>query len=102
MNITKDIKEFAFKVNVDKTSPAGQHRNLFCQLVITQNGEPVVHNVGGTELRIDVPIPPKANQPAPTPAPVAAKQPEKPPERRLTRLEQLRKEQEEREKAAKK
>src|SRR5438445_5084060 len=100
MQITKDTKEFEIKVNVDKTSPAGQHRNLFCQLVIMQNGEPIVHNVGGTELRIDVPLPPKANEPPkPAPAAAAAKQPDKPPEKRLTRLEQLRKEQEEREKA---
>jgi hypothetical protein len=104
MTVTKDTKEFAFKVATDKTSPAGQHKNIFCQLVITQNGEPIVHNLGGTELRIDVPLPPKANEP-PKPAPVAAKpmpQPTAPPaEKRLTRLEKLRLEQEEREKAAK-
>src|SRR5262249_6991740 len=46
VEITKDTKEFAFKLTVDKTSPAGQHRNLFCQLVLTQDGEPVLHNVG--------------------------------------------------------
>jgi hypothetical protein len=73
-------------------------------VVVTQNGEPVVHNVGATELRIDVPLPPKANQPAPAPMPMAAApmptaQPA--PMKRLTRLEQLRLEQEEREKAAK-
>src|SRR5208282_1695500 len=102
--ITKDTKEFVFKLAIDKTSPPGQHRNLFCQLIIMQNGEPIVHNVGGSELRIDVPLPPKQNEP-PKPAPVVvAKQPEapKPPvEKRLTRLEKLRLEQEEREKAAK-
>jgi hypothetical protein len=103
MQITKDTKEFAFKLNVDKASPAGQHKNLFCQVVITANGEPIVHNVGSSELRIDVPIPPKANEPpkavaaaAPPPAAAAA------PMKRLSRLEMLRKEQEEREKSAKK
>jgi hypothetical protein len=104
MQITKDTKEFAFKLTIDKTSPAGQHRNLFCQLVIVQNGEPIVHNVGYSELRIDVPLPPKATElpkpAAPAPMPVA-KQPDPPPMKRLTRLEQLRLEQEEREKAAK-
>jgi hypothetical protein len=103
MSITKDTKEFAFKLAIDKTSPAGQHRNLFCQLVVVQNGEAVVHNLGGTELRIDVPLPPKASEP-PKPAPaVAAKpaQPAPPAEKRLTRLEKLRLEQEERERAAK-
>jgi hypothetical protein len=104
MQITKDTKEFAFKLTIDKTSPPGQHKNLFCQLVIVQNGEPIVHNVGSSELRIDVPLPRKqAEAPKPAAAPAVAKQPEMPkaqPMKRLTRLEQLRLEQEEREKAA--
>ena len=78
-NINKDTKEFAFKVNVDKTSPAGTHRNIFCQLVIMQNGEPVVHNLGGTELRIDVPLPPKASEPAKRCAPQQSRQRPHPP-----------------------
>jgi hypothetical protein len=106
VDITNDTKEFAFKLGIDKTSPPGQHRGLFCQMVALQNGEPVVHNLAGTELRIDVPLPPKANEPPrPPPAPMPAQPaaaPAKPPEKRLTRLEQLRKDQEEREKAAKK
>jgi hypothetical protein len=99
MQITKGSKDLAFKLMVDKASPVGQHRNIFCQAVVMMNGEPVVHNVGGTELRIDVPLPPKANQPTTT---AAAKPAEaaKPVEKRLTRLEKLRLEQEEREKAA--
>src|SRR5262249_22279059 len=55
IDITKETKEFAFKLGVDAASPPGQHKNIFCQLVLTHNGEPVVHNLGGTELRIDVP-----------------------------------------------
>jgi hypothetical protein len=99
--ITKDTKEFAFKLTLDPTSPPGQHNNLFCQVYISQNGETVLHNVGGTQLRIDVPIPPKPNE---TPKPVVTApppmpKPTDPPVKRLTRLEQLRKEQEEREKA---
>ena len=104
VNIAKDTKEFAFKLNTDKTSPAGIHKNLFCQVFITHNGEPELHNLGYSELRIDVPLPPKADAPAtPPPAPTPAKVPEpaKAPEKRLTRLEKLRLEQEEREKAAK-
>ncbi|MBI1915285.1 MAG: PPC domain-containing protein [Planctomycetes bacterium] len=101
IEITKETKEFAFKLTVDKTSPAGQHRNLFCQVVFTQNGEPIAMNAGYSELRIDVPLPPKPNQPvlakAPTPTPMPT--PNKPPEKRLTRLEKLRLEQQEREKA---
>jgi hypothetical protein len=104
VQITKDTKEFAFKLTVDKASPTGTHRNLFCQLVIMQNGEPIVHNLGSSELRIDVPIPPKVVQaPQPPPAVVAKKPdpPTPPMEKRLTRLEKLRLEQEEREKASK-
>jgi hypothetical protein len=104
VQITKDTKEFSFKLNIDKASPAGVHKNLFCQMVITQNGEPIVHNLGSSEIRIDVPLPPKADAPAKAAAPVA-KQPEAPKPaaaKRLTRLEQLRLEQEEREKGTKK
>jgi hypothetical protein len=102
MDITKETKEFAFKVTTAKESPAGTHKNLFCQVVITQNGEPVVHNVGGTELRIDVPLPPKpavAAAPAAAPQPAAPAAPMPPAEKRLTRLEKLRLEQAEKEKA---
>lgn len=102
IQLTKDMKEIAFKVNIDKASPAGTHNNIFCQVYVTHNGETVLHNVGGTQLRIDVPLPPKADAPPAAAAPVAkAPDPAKPPEKRLTRLEKLRQEQEEREKAAK-
>ncbi|HWG42333.1 MAG TPA: PPC domain-containing protein [Gemmataceae bacterium] len=102
VEITKDTKEIAFKVTVDKTSPPGQHRNIFCQVVVTENGEPILHNAGRTELRIDVPLPPKvAVAPKPVKPTTKPVQPAKPVEKRLTRLEKLRLEQEEREKAAK-
>ncbi|MFO0841383.1 MAG: PPC domain-containing protein [Gemmataceae bacterium] len=99
VEITKDTKEIAFKITTDKTSPAGTHKNLFCQLVLTKNGEPVVGYSGYSELRLDVPIVKAAPPPAAAAKPVAAAPAAAPP-RRLTRLEQLRKEQEEREKAA--
>jgi hypothetical protein len=106
LEITKDSKELLIPLQTDPASPAGNHKNIFCQIVVLHNGEPVVHNVGGTELRIDKPLPKptapapmttaaKPNTPAPaTPAPMQ-------PAKRLTRLEQLRLEQEEREKAQK-
>src|SRR5262249_7137270 len=77
MQITKDTKEFAFNLTIDKSSPPGQHKNLFCQLVITQNGEPIMHNVGSSELRIDLPLPPKQSEPPkPAAAPAVVKQAE--------------------------
>lgn len=96
MKFTKETPELVFPVTTDKASPAGRHKSVFCQITITMNGESIVHNVGGTELRIDVPLPPKV-EPKPMPKPAAVAQTPKPmpkpmpkPERRLTRLEQLR------------
>ncbi len=66
--ITKDTTDLVFHIKTDKVSPAGNHASLFCQVVITQNGEPIVHNIGTGTLRIDVPLPPKPNAPAPAPA----------------------------------
>lgn len=99
VEFNKDSKEFAFKITTQKTTPAGIHRNMFCQVIITMNGEPILHNVGSSELRVDVPLPPKPNAPAATAT--AAKPPPMPnaaPMKRLTRLEKLRLEQQEREK----
>jgi hypothetical protein len=105
LELTKDSKEIAFPIITDKTSPAGKHGGIFAQVVIDRGGELITGNTGGTELRIDVPLPPKVAvatpppattpTPAPTPPPMNPAQPAK----RLTRLEQLRLEQEEREKA---
>ena len=44
--ITKDTTDLVFHIKTDKVSPAGNHANLFCQVVVTQNGEPIVHNIG--------------------------------------------------------
>jgi Bacterial pre-peptidase C-terminal domain len=104
LKINKDTKEIAFPIKVEPTAPAGTHKNIFCQVVVMENGEPVVHSVGSSELRIDVPLPPKKDAPPPAKtvaAPPPMPNPMAPPVKRLSRLEQLRLEQEEREKAAK-
>jgi len=98
LEITNETKELLIPVSTDKTTPAGKHR-LFCQIVATVNGQELIQRAGATELRVDVPLPPKpmtqAAAPPPPPQPTA-----KPPEpKRLSRLEQLRLEQEAREKA---
>jgi hypothetical protein len=101
MEVTKETKELAFPITADKTSPAGKHGGIFCQVVLEQNGDVITLATGGTELRIDVPIAPKVAA-TPTPTPMAQPMPmpkgNEPP-RRLTRLEQLRQEQEARERA---
>lgn len=103
LEVTKDTKELAFPIVADKTSPAGKHGGIFAQVVIDRGGELIIGNTGGTELRIDVPLPPKVAVATPTPAatPTPPPPPMNPaqPAKRLTRLEQLRLEQEEREKA---
>jgi len=97
VEITKETREFAFHLKVDQNSPPGRHRNLFCQLEITEKGEPVVHRAGSSELRIDRPLPPPKNEPPPKPKPVVKKPGEtKPKKRILTRLEKLRLEYQER------
>ncbi|MCP4784497.1 MAG: peptidase [Fuerstiella sp.] len=94
LEITKDTKELVFKVKTATDSPAGNHKNIFCQIVVTENSEPITHaRVGGTELRVDKPLPkPVAVVPKkaePKPAAVAAA-PKPPVVKRLTRLEKLR------------
>ncbi len=97
IEVTPETKELDFQLTVDAKSRPGRHRNIFCQVELLEQGEPVVHSSGSTELRIDKPIPPKpkkvAAKPKPKPKPkpkeVAKKTPPKP--KRLTRLEKLRK-----------
>jgi hypothetical protein len=96
----KDAKELVFKVKAEADAPQGVNKSLFCQVVVTENGEPIIHNIGTGQIRVDKPLPPKAAAPvaqaAPMPAPAAAPAA---PAKRLTRLEQLRLEQEQRVKA---
>ncbi len=95
LEITTGTTELAFPLTAEPGAPAGKHGGVFARITLVKNGEPVYQSAGGTELRVDVPLKaaaPPANVPS-TPTPAA-------PPKRLTRLEQLRLEQEEREKAA--
>jgi hypothetical protein len=97
LSITKTNEQVVFTANVATNAPVGQHKSLFCQVVITRDGEPVIHNIGGGGiLRIDAPPPPKP-QPSAAPKAVAEVKPAAPPEapkpvpaKPLSRLEQLR------------
>ncbi len=103
VEVTKDTKEIAFPIVADKTSPVGQH-NIFAQVVIDRGGELITGSTGNTQLRIDLPLPPKVAVVPPVTNPMTPVTPKTPdpktPEKRLTRLEQLRKDAEDREKAA--
>jgi hypothetical protein len=97
LDVSAEAKEIVIPVSLDAASPVGQHKNVICQVTLVQNGEPMIYTAGVGELRIDKPLPPKPNQPAAKSAAV----PQPKTEKRLTRLEQLRKEQQEREKGEK-
>ena len=91
----KDTKQIVFKLKTDPTSPVGKHQQVFCQVLVPQNGAQIQHSTaGGTIVRLDKPLPPKPAAPkAPaTPKPAAPKPPEnkEAPKKPLSRLEQLR------------
>jgi hypothetical protein len=92
--INQETSEIVFHLKTDPETPPGETKNLFCQVVITQDGEPIVHNIGSGRLRVDKPLPPKPDAPAATPK-AATADASKP----LSRLEQLRLENQERIKA---
>ena len=88
--ITQESADVIFPIKTDPETPDGNHANLFCQVVVTIEGEPVVHNIGTAALRVDKPLarraPPRL-PPRPKLRP-AAEAPAKP----LSRLEMLRQE----------
>jgi hypothetical protein len=86
VEFTKDTAELMFQVKTAKETPVGTHKSPFCQVTITQNGEPIVGTVGGTELQVNAPAAAAAAPAAATPAPAQAAAAPKP----LSRLQQLR------------
>jgi hypothetical protein len=82
VKITKDTEEIVFHVKTEELSPAGEAKNLFCEVVVMQNGEPIQHNLGTGRLRIDKPLPQKKGTTTAA-KPVSGSKP-------LSRLEKLR------------
>ncbi len=97
--VDQDASELVFPIATTDQTPDGKHGNLFCRVTITMNGEPIVHNIGKGELRVDKPLPPKADAVAVAPKPDAKPKPAKPAEKPLSPLEKLRLEAAERAKA---
>ena len=87
----KDTQEIVFKVAATKDARPGRYPSLVCVTTFQIEGETVTQTIGGGEVRVDAPLPPKAAAPvtAAKPATPAAGQPAA-PMKRLTRLEQLR------------
>ncbi len=84
--IAADVAQVVFPIATTEQSPVGQHKTLVCQAVVTVEGEPVTHVIGGGELQILRPPPKPATEPEAEPEP----KPETPSEKPLSRLEQLR------------
>jgi hypothetical protein len=92
LRITKETQELVFEITAEEQAPEGTHKSLFCRVLIPESGTTILHNLGTGRLRIDRPLstatPKVAAQSAPASKPVS-------------RLEQLRKLQQEREAAQK-
>jgi hypothetical protein len=86
--------EIVFPITTTGKSPPGLHKTIFLRAVVKAHDEPITHVVGGGELRIQQPLPPKgavAARPAdPKPAAKPAAKPQPAAARPLSRLEQLR------------
>lgn len=100
MKITKETQELIFKVATDPESPVGKHKNIFCNVVVTQNGEPIAHRLGSAELQIDKPLPPPKEKPKTQPVAKKPEQPKPAAPKVLTPLEKLRLEAEKRKEAS--
>ena len=96
LKVTKETEELVFTIKTDPATPKGNHKNLFCQVLVPEAGTTIRHNLGTGRLQVNPP-PPKPAAPKAKPAAVAKKPPAKKP---LSRLEQLRQAQKEREAAA--
>ena len=56
VTITKDTTEAVFHLKTDAKTPPGETKSLFCQVLVVQNGEPILHNLGSGRLRVDAPL----------------------------------------------
>lgn len=90
IQITKDTTELEFKIKTLPTATAGRHKTLLARVEILDKGEPIVHLLGPGDLRIDTPLPAKPNAGAAAGKPAAQAAADK----RLNRLEKLRKDRE--------
>ncbi|MEM9659641.1 MAG: peptidase, partial [Planctomycetota bacterium] len=55
--IDAQSEQAVFPLKIAPDARPGRHRQLFCQVVLTESGEPILHSVGQGELRIDKPAP---------------------------------------------
>ncbi|MEQ8790636.1 MAG: PPC domain-containing protein [Pirellulaceae bacterium] len=88
---TQDSTEFTFRVKAEETARPNTYKSLVCKATLVRNGEPITTTIGGGELRVDKPLPPKVAAPAkPAEKKPEVQKPAEPAKKVLTRLEQLR------------
>jgi hypothetical protein len=88
MQITAADQQLVFNVTTAPNTPVGTHGSLFCQVTVTQNGEPIIHDLArGGVLRVDAPPQPKKGE---APKPVVAQATPAATAKPLSRLEKLR------------
>lgn len=75
LKVNKDSKDLKYALDVTAKAPEGKF-NPYAMVTVMDQGEPIVQFLGGTELRIDKPLPPPAGAtPTPVPAPNQAAAP---------------------------
>jgi hypothetical protein len=99
LKLTKDMTELVFTIKAAENTPQGMNKNLICQVQVPEAGQAVAHNLGNGVLRVDPPKP-KPKEPAVASAEAKPAAPAATPAKPLSRLEQLRLDQAEKEKAA--
>lgn len=99
LTLNKESTQLVFPIKTEVDTPQGNHQNLFCQVQVPEAGTTVLHNIGSGRLQVTPPPPMPVETPMPEPAAEVAKV-EEPPKKPLSRLEQLRQAQKEREAAA--
>lgn len=82
--ITAETTEVVFPVKLTEEAPEGKHRVGF-RTTLAVNGETIDQGLGGTELKVFKPLPPKLKQPPPKPEKKEAEKKE-PEKKRRTRF----------------
>ncbi|HMP78582.1 MAG TPA: pre-peptidase C-terminal domain-containing protein [Pirellulaceae bacterium] len=85
VTVTAETTEIQFQIVTNSESPLGNHKSLFCQIVLQVNGQVTTSVTGKTEFQINPPSAPVMAQPV-----VEVAQPEPAAAAPLSRLEQLR------------
>ena len=66
VEITQDSTAATFEIVTTDKSPLGSHKNIFCRINITRDGEPITHLIAqGSVLRIDASRPKTAGESKP-------------------------------------